>query len=263
MTNSYKSILALLCAAAVSACGDNAVQTITQPLPGASIKFHNFAVGAPSVNFYAGTTKLTAISSTSGVESTTGTTYPAAGANGVGNAGLYSGIAPGTYTFTGNIAATTDNGLAVSSATGTLADGKFYSYFQGGVYDPVAKKADAFIVEDPFIANFDYTQAYVRIVNASANAAPMILYAKNTTTLVEVPLGAATAYKAAGAFTALPQGIYDISARATGSSTNTFLRTAVTILAGRVYTVTALGDATLSTTGTAATRAVLNVTANR
>ncbi len=263
MMTSYKTILALLSAAALSACGDNAVQKITAAPPGANIKFHNFAVGAPSVNFYAGTTKMTAISSTSGIESTTGTAYPAAGANGVGGGGFYSGILPGSYTLTGNIAAATDNGLAISSATTTLADGKYYSYFQSGVYDATAKKADAFVVEDPFIANFDYTQAYVRIVNASANSAPMTLYAKNTTTAVEVPVGTATAYKAAGTFTALPVGIYDFNARATGSSANTFTRTAVTILAGKVYTVTALGDATLSTTGTAATRAVLNVTANR
>ena len=45
----------------------------------------------PGVNFYANDTKMTAISSTSGSESTTGTAYGA-----VGNSGIYSGIAPGT-----------------------------------------------------------------------------------------------------------------------------------------------------------------------
>jgi hypothetical protein len=264
MKTSYKCILALLSAAAVSACGDNAVQQITAVPPGAAVKFHNFGVNAPGVNFYAGTTKMTAISSTTGLESTNGTTYPAAGANGVGNAGFYSAIAPGTYTLTGNIAATTDNGLAISTLAGTtLANGKYYSYFQSGFYNTTAKTVEAFIVEDPFVAPTDFTAASVRFVNASSNSSPMTLYAKNTTTLVEVPLGAEIAYKSAGAFTSLPAGIYDLNSRTTGSSANAITRTAVTFLAGRVYTVSGLGDMTLPTTGSAATRPVFNVTANR
>lgn len=262
MKTSYKCVLALLGAATVSACGDNAVQKITATAPGAKVKFFNFGVNAPSVNFYANTTKMTAISSTSGTESTNGTAYPVAGNGGVGNGGFYSGIAPGQYTLTGNISATTDNGLAISSLPTTLADGKYYSYYQSGFYNTTTKTVDAFIVEDPFIPNFDYTVAYVRLVNASSNSQPMILYAKNTTTAVEVPVGAAVAYKAAGVFTALPGGIYDLSARLSGSSTNAISRTGVTFLAGSVYTIAALGDMTITST-TAATRPVLNQTPNR
>jgi len=36
------------------------------------VKFYNFSTGAPGVNFYANDTKLTAITSTTGAESTTG-----------------------------------------------------------------------------------------------------------------------------------------------------------------------------------------------
>lgn len=266
MKTSYKCILALLSAAAVSACGDSALQNITEVPPGAFVKFHNFGPGSPSVNFYAGTTKMTGTSSITGSESATGTTYPAAGVGGVGNGGFYSAIAPGTYTLTGNIpsTATTDAGLAISSLAGTvLANGKYYSYFQSGVYNTTTKTVEAFIVEDPFTPPTDFTAASIRFVNASANSSAMTLYAKNTTTAVEVPLGAAVAYKSAGAFTSLPAGIYDLNSRTTGSSTNVITKTAVTFLGGRVYTVTALGDVTLSTTGTAATRGVFNVTANR
>jgi len=49
---------------------------------------------APGVNFYANSTKITAISSVTGAESTTGTAY-----GGAANGGLYSAIAPGSYTF--------------------------------------------------------------------------------------------------------------------------------------------------------------------
>ena len=71
--NRYRNIALLLCAAILPGCGDSAVQDITGPFPSASIKFFNFGVGAPDVNFYANDTKLTAINSSSGVESPLGT----------------------------------------------------------------------------------------------------------------------------------------------------------------------------------------------
>lgn len=262
MKTSYKCILALLCAATVSSCGDNAVQKITAAVPGANVKFFNFGVNAPSVNFYANTTKMTAINSSTGAEAITGTAYPVAGAGGAGNGGFYSGIAPGSYTLTGNIAAATDKDLAISKLTASLADGKYYSFYQSGFYDATAKTIDSFVVEDPFIAQFDFNVAYVRLVNASSNSQAMTLYAKLPATAVEVALGGAVAYKGAGAFTAIPTGIYDLSTRTTGSSTNAISRTAVTFLAGRVYTISALGDMTVTST-TAATRPVLNNTLNR
>ena len=100
--NSYRSLAALLCAGALAACGKEALQNITGTPPGASVKFFNFGVNAPGVNFYANDTKMTAISSTTGSESTTGTAY-----GGVGNGGLYAGIEPGQYTLSGRIAAAT------------------------------------------------------------------------------------------------------------------------------------------------------------
>ncbi|MEO7082907.1 MAG: DUF4397 domain-containing protein [Gemmatimonadaceae bacterium] len=265
-------ILALLvCAAAVAACDKNARQSITAPAVGARVKFFNFGVGAPGVNFFAGSTKLTAISSTScqppndtttvcrtnGIESTNGVAYSAAG-----NGALYNEVAPGSVTLAGKIAATTDNGLAVASTSATLDDGKYYSFFVSGVYDATGKKADAFVVEDPIPSsdNIDFTQAQVRLVNASSNVGTMILYAKNTLTGTEVALGSTVAYKAAGAFTSLPAGVYDLNTRASGSTTNIVTRLAVSFVGGHVYTVTARGDATSAVT---ASKPALDNTANR
>ena len=62
----YLKFAALLCAAALSACGDDANQVLATTAPAAAqIKFFNFGVGAPGVNFYANTTKMTAIGSAS------------------------------------------------------------------------------------------------------------------------------------------------------------------------------------------------------
>lgn len=243
--NTRTTIVALLCLAATAAgCDKNAVQDITEPSPGeARIKFFNFGVSSPGVNFYANTQKMTAISSGTGVESTTGVNYGSAGAG-----GLYMAVAPGSYTLAGKIAAATDKDLAISGVTVTLDAGKYYSFYQSGKYDTGTKKVDAFVVEDPLPAQFDYTIAYVRFVNAVYNASAMTLYAKNTTTLAEVAVGGSVAYKSGGAFVAVPQGTYDLGARYAGVTTNALSRPAVSFVAGRVYTITARGDIATSST---------------
>jgi hypothetical protein len=254
----HTSIAALLLAGLLSSCGKDALQIITEPPAAASrIRFFNFGVGAPGVNFYANGTKMTAIVSASGAESTTGIVY-----GGVGAGGDYSAIAPGQYTVTGKIAAATDKDLAISTVIATIEDGKYYSFYMSGFYNATAKTVDGFVVEDPFAAPTDTAVASVRFVNAISNASPMTLYAKNTTTAAEVAVGAEVAYKGAGAFTSLAAGVYDLSTRLTGSTTNAIARTGVSFLGGRVYTVGARGDITVVST-TAATRPTLDNTANR
>ncbi|MDQ3402490.1 MAG: DUF4397 domain-containing protein, partial [Actinomycetota bacterium] len=73
--NLFRAFAVLLCAAALAACEENAIPDLTGPMPSARIKFFNFGVGAPGVNFYANDTKLTAIASATGTESTVGVNY--------------------------------------------------------------------------------------------------------------------------------------------------------------------------------------------
>ena len=255
--NIHRLCAALLGAALLTSCDKNAVQDIAGPAPGARVKFYNFGVNAPGVNFYANTNKMTAISSTTGIESTNGTVYGS-----VGNGGFYSAVVPGDYTLTGKIAATTDKDLTIASVTSTLADGKFYSFYASGFYNTTTKTVDGFVVEDPFGATIDYAFAYVRFVHAISNAAPLTLYAKNTTSLAEGPVGAEIAYKSAGAFIPMAGGVYDLGARFAAVATNAVSRTAVSFVAGRVYTVSARGDITVVST-TATNRPILDNTANR
>jgi hypothetical protein len=252
-----RSIAMLLCTIALTACEKNAVQDITGSLPGSRVKFFNFGVGAPAVNFYANDAKITAILSATGVESTNGVAF-----GGVGGGGFYSAIEPGQYTFTGKIAATVDKDVPISTSASTLAAGKAYSYYISGIYNSTTKSAEAFVLEDAFVDTLDYTVAYVRFVNAISNASPMTLFARNPTTGVEVPVGGAVAYKAGGAFVALPGAVYDISTRYVGSTTNVITRTGVSFSVGKVYTIGARGDITVVST-TLATRPQLDNTANR
>ena len=176
--NRHSYIAALLCAGVLSACSKDPVRDISGPPPAASrIRFFNFGVSAPSVNFYANTTKMTAITnSVVGVEATTGVAY-----GGVGAGGAYEAISPGQYTLTGKIAATTDKDLSISPLTTTIEDGKYYSYFMSGFYDAVAKTVDAFVVEDPVVPPTDFTVATVRFETRIATAkTPIRLETENT-----------------------------------------------------------------------------------
>ena len=252
-----RAIAAALMAVLLTACDKDAVQEIGGPVPGSYIKFFNFGVNAPSVNFYANDEKITAIQSTTGTESTLGVAYGAVGAS-----GFYSAVDPGQYTLTGRISATTDKDLTISTVTATLEDGKRYSFYMSGFYNTTTKTVEGFVVEDAYPAEIDYSTAYVRFVNAISNANPMTMYVKNTTTQAEVAVGGVAAYKSAGAFTAVPPGVYDLSTRYAGQTTNAIARTGVSFSAGRVYTITARGDITVTST-TATNRPFLDNTTNR
>lgn len=245
----------LLTAAMLSACGSDAVQSITAAPAGSAVKFFNFAVSSPSVNLYANDAKVTATSSTTGTESNTGTAYGA-----VASGGFYTSLTPGQYTFTARIpsTATADANRSISTLSASLADRKYYSLYQSGIYNSTAKTAESFIVEDP-IPTADFAVAYVRFVNAISNAQPMQLFAKSTVTSAESAVGSAVAYKSAGAFVALPPASYDLNTRYVGSGTNVITRTGVSFNAGRVYTISARGDITSTAT---ATKPTLDLTAN-
>lgn len=261
----HKTLALVACAALLSSCklfDKTAVQDITDPSDAATtrVKFHNFAPSSVGVNFYANDKKVTAISSTrcsptpaaadveacrtTGFELATGTTYSNAAAS-----GLYVSLDPGTTTLAAKIAGTA---TVVSSLSQSLEAGKFYTFVMSGIYNTTAQTAEAFVVEDPIPTTLDYSVATVRLVNAVSNATgPLNLIAINTTTTTATNVGAAVAYKAAGAFVTLPPGIYDFDVRYTGASTNLIpRRTGLALEPGRVYTLTARGStATASTLG--------------
>ena len=267
---SSRFILMLLAAlATATACEKNAVQVLDDPNAGngANVKFFNFAVGSPAVNFFVNDQKVTAISTTgcfilddtnrdqclsTGRESASGVAYGSAG-NGA-NA-WYSDVAPGQVTISGKIAATTDKNLAINNLPASLEAGKFYSYYMSGIYNTTAKTADGFVVED-VLPPVDFDVAYVRFVNASSTAQPMTLFATHRTTTEQTAVGSAVAYKSASAFVSVVPGTYDLAAR-TAAGTNVFTRGSVGFSAGRVYTITARGN-----TATASTM-FLDNTANR
>ena len=253
-----KFLAALLGVAGLTACDKNAVQDITRPIEGgAFVRFHNYGVGAPGVNFYANEQKVTAISSascspppstpvpacaTTGVEATTGVVY-----GGSANGANYSMLAPGQYTLSSRIAAVVDNGLVVSSASASLVSGKFYTYMVSGIYNAATKTSEAFVVEDNLPTSFDYLKSYVRIVNASANAPAVSATSTLQGTSELVAIGTNVAYKSAGQFVTVTPGLTDITVTI-GAVSQTFRN--VNMLGGHVLTIAVRGDATSTSTTT-------------
>lgn len=255
-----RSFALLLGVVALTGCDKDAVQisSITAPVAGARVKFFNFGINAPQVNFYAGNNKVTAISSTTGVESTVGVAY---GAVAAGN--NYIALPPGQTTFSGRISAAVDKDLPIATVPATIEDRKAYSVYLTGFYNTVTKQAEGFVVQDNFPDTLDYSQALVRFVNASPNAQPMQLTLLEPVAGAVTSVGGAVAFKAAGVFVGVPTGSYTLTARNSGSTTAAVTRTAVSFLPGRVYTITIRGDMTLPSTGTAVNRPFLDNSINR
>ena len=255
--NRYLKFAALICAAALSACGHDANQVLATSAPAPSqVKFFNFGVGAPGVNFYANNTKMTAIGSATGTESTTGTTYGSAGAG-----GAYTTIAPGQYDLSGKIAAATDKDLAISHVNATLAAGKKYSFYQSGFYSSATKTVDSFLIEDkiPPVPS-DTSITYVRFVNAISNSTPLTLYAKNPDSGAEVVIGGSTAYKGATEFVPITGGFFTLIAR-DANGADKIVREGVNLNQRGIFSITARGDFTITST-TATNRPQLDATFN-
>jgi hypothetical protein len=265
----HRSLAALLYVALLSSCkifDETAVQTIADPdpLPGSRIKFHNFAPSSVGVNFFANDVKMTAVSATTctplptvdslrtkclqaGIESATGTAYP-----GLAAGERYLTITPGQYTLSSRRASFD---TVVSTLSQAIEANKYYSFFMSGIYSATGNpRADAFILEDAIPTGApDFTVAHVRLVNAISNGTGdlnLFLTQVATPTPPEVAIGGATAYKAASGFIAVPAGTYNLRIAYTGAGTNLITRTGISLVGGRVYTITARGStATASTLG--------------
>ncbi|RQO67728.1 hypothetical protein DBR43_24760 [Pedobacter sp. KBW06] len=250
----------LLLSTIIYSCDKTDIQTIDGPANGASVKFFNFAVNGPVVNYYANDIKVTSAVSTTGAESgTTGlayaAVYPATNA--------YAILPGGTYdlkaTRPSNAAA--DPKLVINKFSTTLAEGKNYSLYLCGFYNTVAKTSDAFMLED-ILPAIDSSAAYVRLVHTSPNANPVNLIIQDRTSKAELTIATNLPYKSGGTFVKIPQGVYDLLLRYPNSNTNIYTRTEVSFTKSNTYTLTLRGDITVGGT-TAANRTFIDNTANR
>jgi hypothetical protein len=271
----HTSLIALFGAAALVACGEKAERDITAPVTEpSSIRFFNFSVGSPTVQFFANDQQVTATNTANcngaknppvtasdslclqrGTQTATGVAY-----TGVAAGGLYTGIDAGQYTLTGRQMSATGPTTTISTVSATIESGKSYSYYQSGFYNSTTKTTDAFIIEDPVPTTIDWSKSRVRFVNTVGNSVPMTLVLVDTLGNATT-VGGSTPYKSSNTFTAVTPAPYDLHAR-DANGADKIVRTFVTFFPGHVYTITARGDMTeLSTTAT--NRPFLDVTESR
>jgi hypothetical protein len=220
-----------------SACEKDAVQINSVTPQGARVRFYNFAPSGPGVLFYINDVKISAVLSTTGVESAAGLTvpnvFPASNycvVPDAANAEIKAKISP---------AATADPGITTASLTTTLVKDKNYSVYTSGVY--TAKKSDMFIIEDPIPAP-DTSGNYVRLVQTIANlTGPVNLVIKNTVTAAEIVVATNVAYKSASPYVKIPGGVYDLYLRYPSQTTNIVTRTGLSLLKGQANTIGARG----------------------
>ena len=237
----------------LSSCEKNAVEDITKPYSGAQFKFYNFAINAPSVNFYANNVKTAGTSSVTGLEAAAGTGY-----GGVTPVRGYSLTPEGTGVVFKAITSSTmvsvpatgqGPSIEIASATADVKNGKNYSFYTSGIYDYTTKKADAFIIEDVLPAP-DTSIAYIRLVNPGHNTSTLSLELTQTFTnvvpggpplvIVTTPI-TGIAYKTASVYTAVKQGAYSLRL-IDAASGKVVTRAATVFLKDRLYTFTLRGN---------------------
>ncbi|RYE19637.1 MAG: DUF4397 domain-containing protein, partial [Sphingobacteriaceae bacterium] len=263
MKKTYLLITVLLFSLLHFSCKKDGVQIIDAPVQsGAQIRFSNYTMNSPSINFYANDIKVSATLSTNGTESTTGTTY----GNIFPSGSIYTLLPAGNYTLKGQLPSTisTDANLSIANVTANLENNKYYSFYTCGFYNTTAKTSDAFILEDK-LPTVDTSAAYVRFVNVVPNALSAGTFsARITSTTSETVLATAVTYKAGSDFVKLPQGVYDFIVRyqSTTPTPITGIAGSISLLKGRIYTVSVRGDITLNSSTTGTNRPVFNININ-
>jgi len=271
----HTSLIALFGIAALAACGEKAERDITAPVTEPSgIRFFNFSVNSPTVQFFANDKQVTATNTANcnlaknppvtatdsacvlaGIQTATGVAY-----TGVAAGGLYTGIDAGQYTLTGRQMSSSGPTTTISTVSANIESGKSYSYYQSGFYNATTKTTDAFVIEDVIPTTIDWSKSLVRFVNTVGNSVPMTLVLVDTLGNA-TSIGGATAYKSGTTFTAVTPAPYDLHAR-DANGADKIVRTFATFMPGHVYSITARGDMTVTST-TATNRPFLDITESR
>lgn len=261
MKRRYLLSAVLLLSAIIYSCDKNDVGRIDSPVKETGIKFYNFSVNSPAVNYFANDMKVTSAVSTTGAESgTTGLTY---GVVYPANSS-YATLDRGTYDFkaTRPSTAATDKNLVINKLTANVVEGKNYSLYMCGFYNTTAKTSDAFMLEDVLPA-IDTGFVYVRFVHVSPNANPVDFFMKRKNgPITELSIARNVAFKSGTAFVKIPQGVYDLIIRYPNTTVDVYNRPDVSVLKSNVLTFSLRGDITIGGT-TATNRTFIDGSPNR
>lgn len=260
MKNIVKILILSVISISFLACEKTAVVDITVPYNGAQFKVYNFAftrsapaTGASAVTFnsYANDVKFAAVVSTTNAEGAAGLgvggVSPARGYSLVpaGSNVVFKAITPvnavpnATYGF--------GPGLEIANVVASVENGKNYSFYVNGFFDPATKKADGFVIEDK-LPSPDTSAAYIRLVNPAPNTTGLSLDLIRTVKINGVDVVETTtpitgvAFKTGSEFVRVPSGTYTLKCIDVATGKSIARTTATSLLKNRVYTFTVRGD---------------------
>lgn len=240
--------------ATLLSCGDKDIvisEYTRAPGDEAQVRFYNFGINAPSVNFYANDVKVTAAQSLTGEMAATGVsfggTYPSLGYVEVptGQGVIVKSKTPTTLVIPTNNVNKYEKDKEVSNLTvSTLESRKQYSVFIAGYFNKDTHTAESFVISDDLPPS-DTSKVFIRVVNSGvAEAGTLSIKAermKGTEVLSEQVIDAALPFKKATPFVALPYGSYRLTIVSSVTPTVLWQRT-LTLNADRVHTIAVRGD---------------------
>lgn len=260
MKNIVKILIVSVISISFFSCKKTAVVDITTPYSGAQFKVYNFAftrsaptTGASVVTFnsYANDVKFAAVVSTTGAEGVAGL-----GVGGVSPARGYSLVPAGANVVfkaltpvnaIPNAVYGFGPGLEIANVTATVDNGKNYSFYVNGFFDPVTKKADGFVIEDK-LPEPDTAFAYIRLVNPAPNTSTLSLDITRAFKVDGIDMVETTtpitgvAFKTGSEFVKVRQGSYTLKCIDVATGKSIARTTATALLKNRVYTFTVRGD---------------------
>ena len=254
MKNYLNIIIGVIGLLGLVSCGDKDViikEYTREPGTEAQVRFYNFGISAPSINFYANGKKVTATQSLTGEMAPTGVsfggTYPSLGYVEIepGSNITISSKTPTTLAIPTNNTNNYEQDKQVSSVNvSSLESKKRYSLFIAGYFDKNTHTAESFIISDDLPPS-DTSKVFIRFVNSGvAEAGTLSIKVsrmEGTTVLTEDIVDPALAFKTATPFVAFPYGTYKFTIIPSNATNRIWERT-ISLNRDRVHTIAVRGD---------------------
>lgn len=212
------------------------------------VRFYNFVINGPTVNFYANGVKSTAITSTTGQEAANGVgwggTHPNVGYVEIpaGSDVTIESITPKNMLIPTNNINNYEGGIVTSSLSiPKIEPLKQYSVYLSGYWDKVNKKSKSFYIKDE-MPGVDTSKVFVRFVNSGVEEGGDLKFiVTNRDTLIGTYLiDDKIPYGSASKFVAVPYGTYNLKIYT--ASGDSLIRNGVALNPDRVHTFALRGD---------------------
>lgn len=234
-----------------SACGDQHTfpDIVRAPLSDhGQVRFYNFVMNGPTVNFYANGVKSTGITSTTGKEAANGVgwggTHPNIGYVEIpaGNNVTIESITPKNMLIPTNNINNYEGGIVTSSLViPKIEPLKQYSVYLSGYWDKINKNSKSFYIKDE-MPGVDTASVFMRFVNSGVEEAGDLKFVVTSrdTLVGTIVIDEKIPYGTASKFVAVPYGTYNLKVYTTKG--DSLIRNGIVLNPDRVHTFALRGN---------------------